>query len=123
MELKEFLYELPRSLIVADPAEQRSDSRLMVVDRRAGRISHRSFSDLDSVLHRGDMIVLNDTRVLPARLFGRKDSGGRVEILLERVLDTRAALVQIRASKPPRPGTRMVRVVLQHHPVEGGRLP
>jgi S-adenosylmethionine:tRNA ribosyltransferase-isomerase len=78
------------------------------LDRASGSVADHRFTDLPALLRAGDLLVFNDTRVVPARLFGRKDSGGRVEMLLERVLDTHAALVQIRASKPPRPGTRMV---------------
>jgi S-adenosylmethionine:tRNA ribosyltransferase-isomerase len=109
MELKEFLYELPESLIAADPAEERSDSRLMVVDRDAGLIVHRNFSDLVSVLQPGDVIVLNDTRVLPARLKGTKETGGSVEVLLVEPFPNFSELwiTLIDASKKPRVGSRL----------------
>ena len=108
MHCRDFAYTLPEHLIAQHPAPTRSESRLLHLDRASGSVADHRFTDLPVLLRAGDLLVFNDTRVLPARLFGRKDSGGRVELLLERVLDTHAALVQIRASKPPRPGTRMV---------------
>lgn len=109
MERKEFLYELPQSQIAAAPVEQRSDSRLMVVDRRSGRISHQNFSDLVSLLDCGDIIVLNDTRVLPARLKGTKETGGSVEVLLIEPFPRFPELwmTLIDASKKPRVGSRL----------------
>jgi len=82
MELKEFIYELPRSLIAAYPSEDRAGARLMVVQRETGEFFHSDFSSLGKFLHTGDLLVLNDTRVLPARLWGKKESGGKVEVLL-----------------------------------------
>jgi len=82
MELKEFMYELPRSLVAATPAVDRAAARLMVVQRESGEIAHGDFSSLGDFLRAGDLLVLNDTRVFPARLRGRKESGGRVELLL-----------------------------------------
>jgi S-adenosylmethionine:tRNA ribosyltransferase-isomerase len=97
----EFHYELPDELIARHPAVRRSDSRLLHLDGRSGAIADRRFTDLPRLLRAGDLLVFNDTRVVPARMYGRKDSGGRVEILLERVLGERRALVQLRSSKPP----------------------
>ena len=108
MQCRDFAYTLPEHLIAQHPVPTRSESRLLHLDRDSGSVSNHRFTDLPALLRAGDLLVFNDTRVVPARLFGRKDSGGRVEILLERVLDTHAALVQIRASKPPRPDTRLV---------------
>jgi S-adenosylmethionine:tRNA ribosyltransferase-isomerase len=108
MQCRDFAYTLPEHLIAQHPVPTRSESRLLCLDRDSGSVADHRFTDLPALLRAGDLLVFNDTRVVPARLFGRKDSGGRVELLLERVLDTRAALVQIRASKPPRPGTRLV---------------
>lgn len=82
MELKEFMYELPRALIASHPAEDRSAARLMVVTRRAKELRHSHFSALGDFLDPGDLLVLNDTRVFPARLRGKKESGGEVEVLL-----------------------------------------
>ncbi len=101
----EFQYELPDELIARHPVARRSDSRLLHLDGRTGVMHDRQFSDLPALLRAGDLLVFNDTRVVPARLHGRKDSGGRVEILLERVLDGARALVQLRSSKSPAPGS------------------
>jgi S-adenosylmethionine:tRNA ribosyltransferase-isomerase len=108
MQCRDFAYTLPEHLIAQHPAPARSESRLLHLDRDSGSVADHRFTDLPALLRAGDLLVFNDTRVVPARLFGRKDSGGRVEMLLERILDTHKALVQIRASKPPRAGTRMV---------------
>lgn len=81
MRTADFQFELPESLIAAYPVENRSESRLLVVDRKAGRWEHRRFADLETYLHPGDLLVLNNTRVLPARVFGNKESGGQVEFL------------------------------------------
>jgi S-adenosylmethionine:tRNA ribosyltransferase-isomerase len=105
MRRSDFLYELPDELIARYPAPRRRDSRLLHLDGRTGAIADRSFAELPALLRRGDLLVVNDTRVVPARIHGRKDSGGRVEILLERVLGDRRALVQLRASKSPSPGS------------------
>jgi S-adenosylmethionine:tRNA ribosyltransferase-isomerase len=120
----EFHYELPPELIAQSPASERSASRLLVLDGETGAFADRMFTDLRELLVPGDLVVLNDTRVLPARLDARKRSGGRVEVLLERVLDPRRALVQLRASHSPRAGTELVLAGGAHAQVEGreGRL-
>jgi S-adenosylmethionine:tRNA ribosyltransferase-isomerase len=82
MDLKEFDYDLPPSLIAALPAREREGSRLLVLRRRSGEIRHSTFSELGQFLDPGDLLVLNDTKVFPARLCGTKASGGRVEVLL-----------------------------------------
>ena len=84
MRLGDFDYHLPRGLIAQHPPEKRGDSRLMVLDRKAASWEHRPFPDLAEFLNPGDVLVVNDTRVLPARLIGKKESGGKVEILLVR---------------------------------------
>lgn len=84
MKLKDFDYSLPPQLIAQHPPEKRGDSRLMVVNRKSGNLEHRIFSQLPEHLQPGDVLVVNDTKVLPARLIGRKESGGKVEILLVR---------------------------------------
>lgn len=104
MHRADFDYELPQELIAQTPLLERSASRLLAVDRRTGALEDRSVRDLPDLLDPGDLLVFNDTRVVPARLAGTKSSGGRVEILLERVLDADRALVQMRASKPVRAG-------------------
>jgi S-adenosylmethionine:tRNA ribosyltransferase-isomerase len=105
MRRTDFHYDLPDALIARRPPEQRSDSRLLHLDGATGAIVDRRFRELPGLLQPGDLLVFNDTRVIPARLNGRKPSGGRVELLLERLLDGPDALVQLKASKPTRPGT------------------
>jgi len=105
MKVSDFRYELPPELIARAPARERSDSRLMLLAAASEQAEHHRFADLPGLLRPGDLLVLNDTRVIPARLFGRKSgTGGAVEILVERLLDGSRMLVQLRASKSPRPG-------------------
>ena len=101
---QDFTYDLPPELIAQQPPAQRGDSRLLVLDSASGAFCDRRFRELPELLRPGDLLVFNDTRVIPARLFGRKASGGRLEMLLERLLDERRALVQLNASKSPKPG-------------------
>ncbi|MEX0975795.1 MAG: tRNA preQ1(34) S-adenosylmethionine ribosyltransferase-isomerase QueA [Woeseia sp.] len=101
MQLAEFDYTLPDELIARYPAPERRMSRLLLVDARSAQMADRRFGDLLEYFRAGDLLVLNDTRVVPARLHGRKASGGRVEMLIERVLSPCKALVQLRASKSP----------------------
>lgn len=107
MRRTDFDYSLPEELIAQAPLPERSASRLLCLDAAAGRWSDRLMRELPALLAPGDLLVFNDTRVVPARLAGRKASGGRVEILLERPLPGARALVQMRASKPARAGTRI----------------
>ena len=102
---QDFLFELPPELIAQKPLAERSSSRLLCLSDPPGDYREMRFAELMCVLNRGDLLVLNDTRVLPARLFGKKASGGRLEILLERILDSEQALVQVRSSRSPRPGS------------------
>jgi len=90
MKTSDFYYDLPKELIAQDPLEDRSSSRLLCLDRVSGAIRHDSFKNIVSHLRSGDVLVLNDTKVIPARLYGaRKESGGKVEILLlNRLTDT-----------------------------------
>lgn len=107
MRSSDFNYELPRELIAQYPPAKRGDSRLLCLNRGNGALSHHRFIDLLTMLAPGDLLVFNDTRVIPARIYGSKDSGGRLEILLERLLGKDSMLAQINASKPPRQGTRI----------------
>jgi len=107
MRRADFSYPLPRELIAQHPLPERTASRLLALDGGSGAIRDLRFTDLASLLRAGDLLVLNDTRVLPARLLGRKASGGACELLLERILDTRRILAQARASKGLRPGARI----------------
>jgi S-adenosylmethionine:tRNA ribosyltransferase-isomerase len=95
----DFHFDLPVELIAQRPTARRSASRMLVLDGAAGSRRDLQFSDLPSLLNPGDLLVLNDTRVIPARVVGTKESGGRVEILLERALTANSALVQLRAGK------------------------
>ena len=104
MRRSDFQYELPSELIAQHPPAQRGDSRLLYLDGTTGRTSDRHFSDLKAFLRAGDLLVFNDTRVVKARLFGTKSTGGKTEVLVARVLAQSRALVHVRASKPPRPG-------------------
>jgi S-adenosylmethionine:tRNA ribosyltransferase-isomerase len=103
MRKSDFHFELPAELIARYPASARSSSRLLCLDAGSGCVD-RVFRDLPALLRDGDVLVLNDTRVIPARLLGAKETGGRVEILIERVLDEKRATAQVRASKSPKPG-------------------
>ena len=108
MRLSDFDYELPAELIAQHPAPERTASRLLHVDGARGILADLRFTDLVTLLAPGDLLVVNDTRVIKARLHGRKDSGGEVEVLVERVLDDRRALAQVRASKPPKAGRSLL---------------
>jgi S-adenosylmethionine:tRNA ribosyltransferase-isomerase len=108
VRVSDFDYELPAELIAQHPAAERSASRLLHLDGDSGAIADLRFRDIASVLAPGDLLVVNDTRVIKARLRGRKDSGGAVEVLVERVLDAHRALAQVRASKTLRPGRALL---------------
>jgi S-adenosylmethionine:tRNA ribosyltransferase-isomerase len=95
----DFHFELPRELIAQHPAAERSGSRLLTLERSSGRFEDRRFRDFPALLEPQDLLIFNDTRVIPARTYGVKDSGGRVELLLERTLSADSALVHVRASK------------------------
>ena len=103
----EFQFDLPGELIAQMPLEQRSASRLLQL-KRGGGFADAMFRDLPGFLEKGDLLVFNNTRVIPARLFGRKETGGRVEVMLERLLSDRDCLVQLRVSKSLREGGRIL---------------
>jgi len=100
----DFQYDLPPELIAQRPLPERGASRLLALDGTHGGLHDLLFTDLPSLLRPGDLLVFNNTRVMRARLFGRKDSGGEVEVLIERLTGPRQALAQVRASKAPKPG-------------------
>jgi len=108
MKRADFYYPLPAELIAQRPLQQRSASRLLCLDRRSGQLRDKQFRDLPDLLNPGDLLVFNNTEVIPARLYGLKDSGGRVEILVERLLSKHECLAQVRASKSPKPGGKLV---------------
>jgi len=108
LKKSDFHFDLPPELIAQSPLPERSSSRLLVVDAGQNRLEDRRFTDLVELLAPGDLLVFNDTRVLPARLFGRKDTGGAVEILVERITGAHEARVQLGVSKKPKAGGRIV---------------
>ncbi|BBL58390.1 tRNA preQ1(34) S-adenosylmethionine ribosyltransferase-isomerase QueA [Methylomonas koyamae] len=105
MKKSDFNYRLPDELIAQYPLPERSASRMLHLDKLSGAIIDRQFTDLLELLSADDLLVFNDTKVIPARLFGRKSSGGKVEILIERIENPQQALAHIRASKSPKPGS------------------
>ena len=107
MQRSDFTYDLPDELIAQHPLSERSASRLLSLEGSTGDVSHLSFKDLPSLLRAGDLLVFNNTRVIPARLHGHKETGGRVEILIERVTGETSAVAHVRSSKSPKPGTRI----------------
>jgi S-adenosylmethionine:tRNA ribosyltransferase-isomerase len=105
MQRIDFHYDLPQELIAQHPLPERSASRLLCLDGLSGEVRHRQFRDLTECLRPDDLLVFNNTRVIPARLWGQKETGGRLEILIERITGTHTAMAHIRCSKSPRPGT------------------
>ncbi|MFV3367470.1 tRNA preQ1(34) S-adenosylmethionine ribosyltransferase-isomerase QueA [Pseudomonas sp. NY15435] len=108
MRVADFHFDLPEALIARHPLPERRSSRLLVLDGPSGELSHRQFADILGFLKPGDLMVFNNTRVIPARLFGQKASGGKLEILVERVLDSHRVLAHVRSSKSPKPGSRIL---------------
>lgn len=106
MKVSDFSFNLPDELIARYPQAERSASRMLDVDAESGKVEHRQFTDITSLLQAGDLLVFNDTRVIPARLLGQKTSGGKVEVLVERVLDDHRVLAHVRANRAPKAGVR-----------------
>ncbi len=106
-DISRFHYHLPEELIARYPASERRSSRLLMLNGASGRVVDRRFTDLPGLVSSKDLLVLNDTRVIRARLYGRKSSGGRCELLIERILDSTRAAAQIKASRAPKPGHRL----------------
>jgi S-adenosylmethionine:tRNA ribosyltransferase-isomerase len=119
MKVSDFEFDLPEHLIAQYPLPERSASRLLALDRRTGAWADRRFRDLPELLDEGDLLVFNNTRVVPARLEARKASGGRVEILLERMASDREAIVQLGANRKPAPGSTLTVDELAELRVEG----
>src|SRR5215472_10738342 len=105
LSIDDFDYELPPELIAQHPSATRSGSRLLHL--AAGTLSDHRFTDLPQLLSPGDLLVLNDTRVIKARLFGRKETGGRIEVLIERLLPDNEALAQVHAGRAAKPGSSL----------------
>lgn len=108
MQKADFSFELPEQLIARYPQPERSASRLLQLAKSGGAIVHGRFTDILSRVEPGDLLVFNNTRVIPARLFGQKASGGKVEVLVERLLDDKRFLAHIRASKAPKAGNELI---------------
>lgn len=108
MIIDDFHFDLPQEFIARHPLSKRSDSKLLCIDKNMGHTSHRQFTDVLDLIGPHDLLVMNDTKVIPARLYARKSTGGRVEILIERLLDSQRILVQIRASKPPKVSEKLI---------------
>ncbi len=107
MRTIDFDFFLPDELIAQFPAKQRRDSRLLHLDGNTGNLTDQQFTDLPSWLQPGDLLIFNDTRVIKARLHGEKASGGKVEVLVERILNPFEALAHVRSSRSPKPGSRI----------------
>ncbi|EAR60236.1 tRNA preQ1(34) S-adenosylmethionine ribosyltransferase-isomerase QueA [Neptuniibacter caesariensis] len=108
MQVKDFHFDLPEELIASFPLEERSASRLLSVDGESGVLKHGCFTDVLDLIQPGDLMIFNDTRVIPARLFGQKESGGKVEVLVERMLDEKRALAHVRSSRSPKEGSKLL---------------
>lgn len=108
MKKSDFWFDLPEELIAQTPLDKRDESRLLVVDKNTGALEHKSFRDLPSLLRKGDCLVLNDSRVLPARLLGSRESGGAVEILLLKDLGENRWECLSRPGRKTRPGTKLI---------------
>jgi S-adenosylmethionine:tRNA ribosyltransferase-isomerase len=105
MQVSDFHFDLPDELIARYPKAERSASRLLQLDGNSGALSDRSFKEILDLVNPGDLLVFNNTRVIPARMFGRKVTGAKLEVLVERMLDEHRILAHVRCSKPPKPGT------------------
>lgn len=101
----DFNFDLPHELIANFPSEQRTACRMLCLQGNSGALQDKTFIDLKSFLEPGDLLVFNDTKVIPARIYGHKDTGGKCEFLIERILNTREALSHIKASKAPKAGS------------------
>jgi S-adenosylmethionine:tRNA ribosyltransferase-isomerase len=107
MKTSDFSFDLPNELIARFPMEERSASRLLCVDGETGTIEHKGFRDLEGLLNPGDLLVFNNTKVIPARLYGQKESGGKLEALVERVLDEHHVIAHVKSSRSPKAGQRI----------------
>ena len=107
MQLTDFNCNLPHELIARYPLPERSASRLLTLNKQTGNVGHHHFHELLHQLNPGDLLVFNNTKVIPARLFGKKASGGKVELLIERIINESTALAHIKASRAPTPNTQL----------------
>lgn len=104
MKTSDFNFELPDELIARYPMAERSASRLLCLNGQGGAVEHKIFRDIEALIEPGDLLVFNNTKVIPARLYGEKESGGKLEALIERVLNEREALAHLKSSRSPKPG-------------------
>ncbi|MCG6200474.1 tRNA preQ1(34) S-adenosylmethionine ribosyltransferase-isomerase QueA [Psychromonas antarctica] len=107
MKVSDFSFQLPEELIARYPMPDRSSSRLLSLDGQTGKLNHLHFTDIVALINKDDLLIFNDTRVIPARLFGEKETGGKIEVLVERVLDEKRFLAHVRSSKSPKPGCKL----------------
>jgi S-adenosylmethionine:tRNA ribosyltransferase-isomerase len=108
MKRTDFRFDLPDELIAQFPSQQRTASRLLSLDGQTGMLEDKGFVDIIDLIDSNDLLVFNNTRVIPARLLGRKETGGKIEILVERVLDKQRVLAHVKSSKSPLPGRRLI---------------
>ncbi len=109
MNVKDFYFDLPQELIAQDPLEDRASSRLLVLDKKTGEVTHRGFRDILEYLRPGDCLVINDTKVIPARLFGvKEDTGAKIEVLLLKRREHDIWETLVKPGKKAKPGTRIV---------------
>ena len=108
MKVSDFHFDLPDELIARYPKPERTASRLLQLNGENGEIFHRTFSDVLDLIQEGDLLVFNNTRVIPARMFGHKASGGKIEVLVERVLSETTFLAHVRSSKAPKAGAELI---------------
>jgi S-adenosylmethionine:tRNA ribosyltransferase-isomerase len=107
MQVSDFHFDLPDELIARYPKQERTASRLLQLNGNSGVLIDGTFKDILERVNPGDLLVFNNTRVIPARMFGRKSSGGKLEVLVERMLDDKSILAHVRSSKPPKPGAEL----------------
>ena len=107
MKVSDFSFQLPNELIARHPMKDRSASRLLSLDGQTGLLKHLNFSDIVDLINADDLLIFNDTRVIPARMFGEKETGGKIEVLVERILDDKSFLAHVRSSKSPKPGCKL----------------
>lgn len=108
MQVVDFHFDLPEHLIAKSPKKDRASSNLMSLNGDSGEILHNQFQQILDFINPGDLMIFNNTRVIPARLFGQKASGGKVEILVERIVDEHTVLAHVRANKSPKPGNILI---------------
>ena len=108
MQLSDFNFTLPKELIAKYPSKTRSSCRLLALDGHTGKIEDKVFTDIVDYINAGDLLIFNNTKVIPARLYGKKVSGGKIEVLIERLLEGNRALAHIKASKSPKIGAELI---------------